>query len=151
MHTGYDQQLLYQINKSTSQQQIAATSFAKYQNDMSFSNIIMPLQDFLLPSENVKFYSTSFVRYGIKKYRVLITDKRLILYAQRGYIIKSDDIVSEGLDRIQGLEYSERGFFFRMAKISIQCLTKLELYGPISEINPLFHTMQSLINVGQNL
>lgn len=111
----------------------------------------MPLQDFLLPSENVKFYSTSLVRYGIKKYRVLITDKRLILYARRGHIIKSDDIVSEGLDKIQGIEYSERGFIFRMAKITIQCLTKLELYGPISEINPLFHTMQSLINIGQEL
>jgi hypothetical protein len=136
------------INKSRSHQQIAATRFAKYDQGTSFMITIMPLQDFLLPSENVKFYSNSLVRYGNKKYRVLITDKRLILYAQRGYFIKSDDIVSEGLDRIQGLEYSEKGFIFRMAKISIQCLTKLELYGPISEINPLFHSMQSLIHIG---
>ena len=68
----------------------------------------MPLQDYLLPLENVKFYSKTSVLYGSKRYNVLITDKRLILFAQRGYILRSDDIVSERLDRLQGLEYSEK-------------------------------------------
>jgi hypothetical protein len=107
----------------------------------------MPLQDFLLPLENVKFYSTSLVRYANKKYRVLITDKRIILFAQRGHILKSDDIVSERLDKTLGLEYAEKGLIFKMAKISIQGSTKLEIFGPVSEIRPLFHTMQSLVNV----
>ena len=56
---------------------------------------------------------------------MLITDKRLILFAQRGYILRSDDIVSERLDRLQGLEYSEKGLLFRTAKISIQGTSKI--------------------------
>ena len=107
----------------------------------------MPLQDFLLPLENVKFYSNSLVRYADKKYRVLITDKRIILFAQRGYLLKSDDIVSERLDRLQGLEYSEKGLIFRIAKISVQGTTRIDIFGPTSELKPLFHNMQSLINV----
>ena len=106
----------------------------------------MPLQDFLLPSENVKFHSNCSVRYGGKKYHVLITDKRIILFAQRGHILKSDDIVSERLDRLSGLEYSEKGVMFRMSKISIQGTTRIDIHGPASELKPMFHNMQSLIN-----
>ncbi|HEY6667534.1 MAG TPA: hypothetical protein VI033_00105 [Candidatus Nitrosopolaris sp.] len=107
----------------------------------------MPLQDFLLPLENVKFYSNTLVRYAAKKYRVVITDKRIILFAQRGYLLRSDDIVSERLDRLQGLEYSEKGLIFRIAKISVQGTTRIDIFGPTSELKPLFHNMQSLINV----
>jgi hypothetical protein len=106
----------------------------------------MPLQDFLLPLENVKFHSKCSVRYGDKKYHVLITDKRIILFAQRGHILKSDDIVSERLDRLNELEYSEKGLMFRMSKISIQGTTRIDIHGPASELKPMFHNMQSLIN-----
>jgi len=106
----------------------------------------MPLQDFLLPQENVKFHSDSLVRYGVKKYRVLITDKRIILFAQRGHILKTDDIVSERLDKLQGLEYSEKGVFFKVSKISIMGTTRLDIFGPTSELRPMFHNLQSLVN-----
>ena len=106
----------------------------------------MPLRDYLLPLENVKFHSTSLVRYGVKKYNVLITDKRIILFAQRGHLLKSDDIVSERLDRLYGLEYSEKGLIFRLARITVQGTTRMDLYGPPSEIKPLFHNMQSLVS-----
>jgi hypothetical protein len=106
----------------------------------------MPLQDFLLPLENVKFHSESSVRYGAKKYQVLITDKRIILFAQRGHFLRSDDIVSERIDRLHGLEYSERGLMFRMAKISVQGTTRIDIRGPSSELKPMFQAMQSLIN-----
>ena len=106
----------------------------------------MPLQDFLLPLENVKFRSESTVRYGAKKYQVLITDRRIILFAQRGHILRSDDIVSERIDRLHGLEYSERGLMFRMAKISVQGTTRIDIHGPSSELKPMFQAMQSLIN-----
>ncbi|MFZ0514382.1 MAG: hypothetical protein WAM14_22450 [Candidatus Nitrosopolaris sp.] len=96
--------------------------------------------------ENVKFYSKSSVRYGAKKYHVLITDKRIILFAQRGHFLRSDDIVSERLDRLHGLEYSEKGLMIRIAKISIQGTTRIDIHGPSSELKPMFHNMQSLIN-----
>ena len=106
----------------------------------------MPLQDFLLPQENVKFHSNSLIRYGGKKYSVLLTDKRIILFAQRGHILKTDDIVSERLDRLQGLEYSEKGLIFKFSKISIVGTTKLEIVGPTSELRLMFHNLQSLVN-----
>jgi hypothetical protein len=105
----------------------------------------MPLRDFLIPLENVKFQSKSLISYADKKYKVILTDKRFILYARRGHFIKSDDIVSERLDRLNGLRYSERGVMFREAKISIQGTTKMDIHGPISELKPLFHTMESII------
>jgi hypothetical protein len=105
----------------------------------------MPLKDFLLPLENIKFQSKTLVRYANKKYRVIITDKRFVLYAQRGYLLKSDDIISERLDRLNGLEYSEKGVLFREAKISIQGSIKMDIHGPIPELKPLFHTMESIV------
>src|ERR671921_615475 len=83
----------------------------------------MTLQDFLLPLENVKFHSKTFVQYADKKYKVLVSDKRIILYAQRGHLLKSDDIVSERIDRLQGIEYTEKGLIFRTARIYKLSLT----------------------------
>lgn len=77
---------------------------------------------------------------------MLITDKRLILFAQRGYIVRSDDIVSERLDRLQGVEYSEKGFFIKRAKISVQGSSKMEMRGSPSELKPLFQSIQSIVN-----
>jgi hypothetical protein len=107
----------------------------------------MPLQDYLLPLENVKFYSKTSILYGGKRYNVLVTDKRLILFAQRGHILRSDDIVSERLDRIQGLEYSEKGLLFRIGRILIQANSKMEVQGSPSEMKPLFQSLQSVTNI----
>jgi hypothetical protein len=105
----------------------------------------MPLQDYLLPLENIRFYSRTSVSYGGKRYNVLVTDKRLLLFAQRGYLLRSDDIVSERLERLQGLEYSEKGLLFKTAKILIQGSSKMEIKGPPSELKPLFQNMQAIL------
>jgi hypothetical protein len=34
---------------------------------------------------------------------------------------------------------------FREAKICLQGTTKIDIHGPVSELKPLFHTMESLI------
>ena len=106
----------------------------------------MTLNDFLLPSENVRFSSKDgIVEYADKRYRVFVTDKRLILYAHRGILIKSDDIVSERLDALYGLKYFERGIIFRSAVISIQGSVKFEIRGSPSNIKPLYHSLHSVI------
>jgi hypothetical protein len=107
----------------------------------------LALKDFLLPLENIKFQSETLIHYASKKYKVVITDKRFILYAQRGHILKSDDIISERLDSLGGLEYSEKGIIFREAKIRLQGTTKIDIHGPISELKTLFHTMESLVKI----
>ena len=107
----------------------------------------MVLDDFLLPAENIRFSSKDeIVEYGEKKYKVLVTDKRLILYARRGTLVRSDDIVSERLDSLYGLKYFERGMLFRSAAISIQGSVKLEIRGSPSNLKPLYHSLQALVN-----
>lgn len=106
----------------------------------------MVLDDFLLPAENIRFSSNGeIVEYGDKKYRVLVTDQRLILYARRGILVRSDDIISERLDSLHGLKYLERGTLFRLAVISIQGSVKLEIRGSPSNLKPLYHSLHGII------
>jgi len=42
----------------------------------------MPLDDYLLPNENIRFQSDFDIEYGEKKYEVILTDMRLILFAR---------------------------------------------------------------------
>jgi hypothetical protein len=111
----------------------------------------MVLDDFLLPAENIRFSSRDgLVEYGDRRYRVLVTDRRLIFYAQRGMLMKSDDIVSERLDSLHGLKYFEGGMFFRYAIISVQGSMKMDLRGSPSDLKPLFHSLQALVSSNNN-
>ncbi|UVS69878.1 hypothetical protein [Nitrososphaera viennensis] len=98
-----------------------------------------------MPSENIRLASDDEVEYGDKKYRIVITDKRFILYARRGTVFKSDDVVSERLQAIHGFKYSEKGTLFRTATISIITNAKMEIRGSPDRMKPLFHTLQSTI------
>ena len=44
---------------------------------------------------------------------MLITDNRIVLYAERGRLLKSCDVVSERLDTLYGIEYSEKRNYFQ--------------------------------------
>jgi hypothetical protein len=81
-----------------------------------------------------------------KKYNVYVTDKRLILYARRGLVMRSDDIVSERLESIHGVKYRETGFPFKTATISVWGTSTIDMKGPASRIKPLFHSLQSMVN-----
>lgn len=105
----------------------------------------MSIQEFLLPDENIRFHSKSSVKYGEKKYNVLITDMRIILYAQRGHILKTDDVISERLDKLREIKYCEKGLVFRSAKISIQSSINLDIVGSCTELKQLFNNLQVII------
>ena len=105
----------------------------------------MVLTDYLLPTENIRLSSDDEVEFGDKKYRIIITDKRFILYARRGTVFKSDDVVSERLQSIHGFKYNEKGVLFRSATISIITNSKMEIRGSPNRMKPLFHTLQSTI------
>lgn len=105
----------------------------------------MTLADFLLPAENIQLMSDEEVALGEKKYRVVVTDMRLILYSRRGLLFRSDDIISKKLDAISGLQYREKGFLFGKAVISIIADSKLELHGRPSGMKPLFQLLQTAI------
>lgn len=105
----------------------------------------MALADFLLPSENIEFMSDDDVALGEKRYKVIVTDRRFMLYSRRGLFFRSDDMVSKRLESISELQYREKGFLFGTATISILSDTRLDLAGSPSRMKPLFQLLQSII------
>jgi len=105
----------------------------------------MPLEDFLLPGEDVKFQSHSNVKYGAADYKVIVTNKRIILYAQRGLLFKKDDVVSIKLDELQGIKYKEQGIISKTGIIKIHGKTLMDLTGPASEMRTLYQQLLQFI------
>lgn len=106
----------------------------------------MTIQEFLLPDENIKFQSKTKVKYGENRYNFLITDLRIILYAKRGRLLRSDDIISERLDKLHEIKYCEKGLVFRTAKITIQSNVNMDIFGSCSELKQLFNNLQVIVH-----
>jgi len=100
----------------------------------------LPLEDFLLPRENIKFQSESTVEYAGKRYQVIVTDSRLVLYARRGMIFKKDDVVTERLSDIQ-VKYGEKGIIGKRGIIQIQGRIMYQLIGSPSEMKALYQSI----------
>jgi predicted molibdopterin-dependent oxidoreductase YjgC len=96
------------------------------------------IQDFIVPQEEIKFQSSSYVKVGGKNYRLILTNGRILLYAQRGRITKNEDVVMTKLDELQGITYKEKGLIRKQGVIEIQGTTFLQLSGTATEIKPLY-------------
>ncbi len=81
----------------------------------------------------------------MKKYHVILTDRRLLLYAQRGVLIKNDDVISQKLDELQGIKYSEEGIIDRKGKIRIEGKTRMDLEGSAKEMKALYQQMMQFL------
>ena len=106
----------------------------------------MAVHDILLPLEKIAFRTRTKLHCTHRKYQVLITDNRIVLYAERGRLLKSCDVVSERLDTLYGIEYSEKGTIFKTAMMTLQGGNKLNIRGPVEEVKPLFNFIQSTIS-----
>ena len=92
-----------------------------------------------MPSEQVKFQSNFDVHFGGKIYRVVLTDRRILLYARRGAVFKNDDVVTQKLEDLQGVKYREEGLIGKKGIIKIQSLkTEMDLSGPANEMKALY-------------
>jgi hypothetical protein len=85
------------------------------------------------------------VRYGAKKYHVILTDRRLLLYAQRGVLFKNDDVITQKLDELQGIKYSEEGIIDKRGTIGIEGKTRMELKGSAKEMKALYQQMMQFL------
>ena len=102
---------------------------------------IWPLDDYLLPNENIRFQSDFDIEYGEKKYEVILTDMRLILFARRGLVFKNDDVISDAISEIQGIKYKEQGRLFKKAFIEVQGRSKIILEGKKDSILRLYQRL----------
>jgi hypothetical protein len=110
----------------------------------------LTLKEILLPQENIMFRTKTKLICTQKKYNIIITNLRILLYSERGRFFKSPDVISERLESIYGIEYNEEGILFKSAKIRIQGGIKFEISGPISEVKPVFNFIQSIVNRAEN-
>jgi len=106
----------------------------------------LPLNDYLMPGEEVRFHSKRNVRYGAKSWSVVLSDRRILLYAQRGTLFKSDDVVTHRLDDLQGVKYAEHGIFDRRGEIRVQSFkTEIDLSGPAEEMKALYQQIMQFL------
>lgn len=98
-----------------------------------------------MPGEQTRFHSTSGVHYGAKKYHVILTDRRLLLYAQRGVLFKNDDVITQKLDELHGIKYSEEGIIDRKGTIRIEGKTRIKLEGSAKEMKALYQQMMQFL------
>jgi hypothetical protein len=106
----------------------------------------MALGDYLMPGEEVRFRSSQRVRYGNKRYQVLLTDRRILLFARRGTLFKSDDVVSQKLGDLQGVKYREHGIIEKKGTIQVHSLkTEMDLSGPAQEVKALYQQMMQFM------
>jgi hypothetical protein len=105
----------------------------------------MPLEDYLTPGEQIKFQSSGGVHHGDKLYQVVMTDRRILLYARRGLISKSDDVITQKLDELQGVKYSEQGLIGKKGIIHIEGKTRLDLWGSAAEVKALYQSIMQFM------
>ncbi len=99
-----------------------------------------------MPGEEVRFHSSRRVRYGNKSYQVILSDRRMLLYAERGALFKNDDVVTQKLDDLQGVRYSEQGIIAKRGTIHVQTFkTEMALSGPAEEIKTLYQQMMQFM------
>lgn len=112
--------------------------------------MFLALKEILLPQENIMFRTKTKLKCTEKKYNIIITNFRVLLYSERGRFFKSPDVISERLESIYGIEYNEEGIFFKTSKIRIQGGIRFEISGPLSEVKPVFNFIQTIINRADN-
>ena len=99
-----------------------------------------------MPGEEIRFRSTGRVRFGAKSYHVILSDRRILLFATRGALFKSDDIVSQKLEDLQGVKYSEQGILAKKGIIRVQGhKSEMDLSGPAGEIKTLYQQMMAFM------
>jgi len=101
----------------------------------------MGLEDYLMTGERVRFRSGP-IYYGGKSYEIVLTNKRLILYAQRGVIFKKDEVISWRIDEIKEIRYYEKGIIKKTGYIKLmEEKAQTELYGPAKEMKTIYQRL----------
>jgi hypothetical protein len=103
----------------------------------------MPIADYLLSGEKVLFWSDFQVNYDDEKYKVYITNVRLLLFKEKGIVFKREEIITENWAQITGLQFSEAGGIGRKGTLRFSCSKgEIRLTGPRNGMMGLFKTIQ---------
>ena len=111
-------------------------------DDRTFINH-MPIEDYLLREEKVLFWSDFQVTYNEEKYKVFITNIRLLLFKEKGMVFKREEIITENWAQITGLQFTEAGAISRKGTLRFSCSKgEIRLEGPRNGMLGLFKAIQ---------
>ena len=103
----------------------------------------MPVEDFLIPGETIHFRVPN-IKYGDMDYELIITNKRVILYARRGLISKKDDFIAIKMTDIRNVRYREEGLISKKGVLLIDLPNRrIALYGSADAMKAAY---QNLMN-----
>ena len=104
----------------------------------------MPLEDFLMPGENVRFSSPQPIQYQGDSYELYLTNIRLLWYKRAGLIFKKDKVISENIGDIVEMKYEEKGMVSKKGLIQIMTTRKkLEFSGPRNVMKTIYSELQT--------
>ncbi len=103
----------------------------------------MPIADYLLMGEKVLFWSDFQVSYNEERYKVYITNVRLLLFKEKGIFFKREEIITENWAQITGLQFTEAGGIGRKGTLRFSCSKgEIRLEGPRNGMLGLFKAIQ---------
>ncbi|MCW4013443.1 MAG: hypothetical protein NWF07_10700 [Candidatus Bathyarchaeota archaeon] len=103
----------------------------------------MPIENYLLPGEKILFWSDFLVTHGEGKYKIYITNLRLLLYNESGLLFKKEEIITETFKQITGLQFSEQGTLTKRGILKFASNKgEVLLEGPVNGMRGLFKAIQ---------
>jgi hypothetical protein len=108
--------------------------------------IVMALQDWLLPNEDIKYTAPETVTYAGLEYRFYITSERIIFHAIRGAFFPKESIATERLEDIVTMNYEEQGWPRKYGILRIETKNKKTNFaGRPETIKAIWQTLQQYI------
>jgi hypothetical protein len=103
----------------------------------------MPINNYLLPGEKILFWSDFHVTYQETKYKVFITNLRLLLYNESGLVFKKEEIITETFPHLTGLQFTEQGTINKKGVFKFSSNKgEVKLEGPVNGMRGLFKAIQ---------
>lgn len=101
----------------------------------------MSVQKFLMPQEEIRF-SGPLVSFGGTEYSTYVTTSRLLLVRSTGLVFKDYFVVSERLDGIKHIKWSETGIIFKEG--AIVCVAEgreVAMQGPLEQLRAFYMSL----------
>ena len=108
--------------------------------------LVLVLEDFLLPNEVIRYQSPGMIRYLGDKFYFYITNRRILVYRSRGKVLKKDRVIAERLEAIKSLNYNERGLVRKKGYLSVETESKRMFFeGKILDVKGIWQELQKYI------
>lgn len=89
------------------------------------------------------FWSDFQVTHQEAKYKIYITNLRLLLYNETGLVFKKEEIITETFRQITALQFSEQGTINKRGILKFASNKgEVQLMGPVNGMRGLFKAIQ---------